>query len=79
MDRYHTNLTMATLHVESLCQLAVYASEQLNAGATLGAYSVTYGDCVRLAAGALDGFTVGRKRIGRIVSRHKSTEVTSIR
>ena len=53
LGNYHMNLTMATLQVESLCQLAIHASGQFEAGTNLGACSVTYGDCVRLAAGAL--------------------------
>lgn len=50
---YHQNLMAATLQTESLCRLVQAIAKQLAAGQTVGQFSVTHGNCMRLAAGIL--------------------------
>jgi hypothetical protein len=50
---YHQNLAASMLHTESLCALVQSAAARLAAGQTIGAQSVTYQNCVRLAAGII--------------------------
>jgi len=57
---YHQNLTIASLHAESLCQIARDASAQWQLKHSWTSFSATYHDCARLAAGIL-GRLHGRK------------------
>jgi hypothetical protein len=50
---YHQNLTVASMHTESLSSLLTEAADLLAAGKTMADFSVTYGNCVQLAAGLL--------------------------
>jgi hypothetical protein len=63
LDCYHQNLAAAALQTESLCALARSAANRLAAGETIGAQSVTYGSCAKLAAGIL----------GRLYGGHAGT------
>lgn len=53
LECYHQNLMMSSLQTESLCRLSQAVAKQLAAGQTMGQFSVTYGNCARLAAGIL--------------------------
>lgn len=57
---YHQNLTIASLHAESLCQIAHDAASEWNKRSSLTPFSATYAECARLAAGIL-GRLHGRK------------------
>lgn len=50
---YHQNLTIGSLHAESLCQMAQDASAQWQLKHSLTSFSGTYVECARLAAGIL--------------------------
>jgi hypothetical protein len=50
---YHQNLTMATLHAESLSRMAIDAAALLAQNNSLSAFSSTYSQCARSAAGLL--------------------------
>ncbi len=50
---YHQNLAVASMHTESLLSLVTEAADLLAAGKTMPDFSVTYGNCVQLAAGLL--------------------------
>jgi hypothetical protein len=50
---YHQNLAASMLHTESLCALVKSAADLVAEGHTIGAQSVTYQNCVRLAVGIL--------------------------
>jgi len=50
---YHQNLLASTLQTESLCRFAQSVAKQLSGGQTIGDFSVTYGNCAKLAAGLL--------------------------
>jgi hypothetical protein len=50
---YHQNLTMCSLHVESLCALAQDAAAELRNNGSLASFSDNYRRCAQLAAGRL--------------------------
>ncbi len=50
---YHQNLSMCSLHAESLCQLSRDAAVELGNNGSLAAFSTTYRDCAQLAGGLL--------------------------
>jgi hypothetical protein len=50
---YHQNLTIATLHTESLSRMAIDAATLLSQNDSMEAFSSTYAQCARSAAGLL--------------------------
>jgi len=50
---YHQNLTVASLHAESLCQIAQDAAAELNKTNALAPFSATYVETARLSGGLL--------------------------
>jgi hypothetical protein len=50
---FHQNLSMCSLHTESLCLLAQDAASELRKNGSLDAFSTTYRACAQLAAGIL--------------------------
>ena len=58
---FHQNLSVASLHVTSLCRIARDAALQWREKKSFASFSVTYRECARLAAGIL-GRLHGRKK-----------------
>jgi hypothetical protein len=78
---YHQNLMAAILQTESLCRLAQAAAKQLAAGQTLGDFSVTYTNCLRLAVGTLGrlyGGTLDTYRSHSVRDQIKRTYLDSV-
>lgn len=82
---FHQNLTAASLQAESLCRIVVDAANALAVGRSLADFSVTYRECVQLAAGILGRLyggsfdTYRSQSVRDQIQRMYKAPVTSIR